>query len=148
MRDRFKKIVNVYGVIRFSGYQQNVVESCFFQGFDFQGDFAFGKRFSFDFVVQAETAIGTNVLTFVAQIQRRVHLDGFAKTFFGRFVTDLGHLFQIRLGSGRNQGQKIIQIAFVFGQCEFDFLRGSLVYFGLDAFPIVLFKNRFECCHF
>ena len=124
-----------------------MVKAFFFEFGDFECNFILRKRLSFDFVVQTETAIGTDVLAFVAQIHRSIHLDGFSETLFGQHMTLLRHFFQKRFCGRGNQNQKVVQISFGFGQSGSDFRFRSLVYFMLNGVPVVIFKNRFKIRH-
>ncbi|MNY45364.1 hypothetical protein D3C86_1804610 [compost metagenome] len=73
-----------------------MIKSFLLQIRNFFQDLFIRKGFPADFIVQAKTAIGTNVVAFIAQVHRGKKLNGLPEAFLGQLMTQLCHLLQIR----------------------------------------------------
>jgi Arc/MetJ family transcription regulator len=110
------EIVHAYRAVGFTGDDQDVLVAHAFEHGHLLEDFPRVEGLAFQLVVQAEAAIGADVLALVAQIQGRIQADGLAKTLQCTGLADARHAFQMRLRLRRNQCSKVLQVQGLFGR--------------------------------
>ena len=67
-------------------------------------------------VLAVETAIDARVGARVGDIERDEHRHGASETLLGVFARESGHLLQVWLGSGREQGHEVVDVAMTLAQ--------------------------------